>query len=265
VAGEAAPGDATDVVAGVLAAACRDPAVLAKIGGPLGEAARAMIAVPFDRKVRARRAATGRTPVPAGLRGVHPSWVEAGLAGLPERARAAVAAGGGTPVDAWLARWATAGIPPMPAITAADVTSVDSATRVDAATLVRWIEDAGADQLALALGAAGGGAVAAAARVAGPRLIAAAARIAVAPRAGALGPVRAAIARCRVELDAHALVRIGGRAIAAHLDPLTRLRIMHRLPRPLGVVLGAELVAAARVDATDAPRWEALVARSLPA
>jgi len=257
-------GGISDVLAGALAAACRDPDVLARLAGPLGEAARAALAAPpatpLDRTTRVRWAAAARTSVPAGLRGVHPSWIEAGLAGLPARARAAVASGGGDEVDAWLARWATASIPPMPAVTATRVTSADAATRVGAATLQAWLEDAGADQLALALGAAGGGAVAAAARIVGDRLLAAAARIVLAPRAGALGPPRAAVARCRVTLDDRALVRIGARAIAPHVDPLTRLRIVHRLPRPLGLVVGDELAAPAWLAASDAPRWDALAA-----
>jgi hypothetical protein len=255
----------SEVIAGALAAACGDPEVLARIGGPLGEAVRAASARRPDRVHRARWAATARTSVPAGIRGVHPSWIEAGLAGLPERARAAVASGGGDEVDSWLARWATATIPPMPAITAARVTSVDSAIRVDGSTLERWFEDAGADQLALALSAAGGGAIVAAAVRVGDRLIAAAARIAVAPRVGALGPVRAAIERCRVALDRTALLRIGARAIAPHVggDPLARLQIMHRLPRPIGRMVGGELAAGAHAACADAPRWAALVAMPL--
>jgi hypothetical protein len=243
-----------------LAAACRDPEVLAKLGGPLGDAARAEGAAPADRATRARWAATARTSVPAGIRGVHPSWIEAGLAGLPERARAAVASGGGDAVDTWLARWATAGIPPMPAITASRVTSVDSVTRVDAIELARWLDEVGADQLALALTAAGEGAIAAAAERVGDRLLAAAARIAVAPRVGALGPVRAAIERCRVALDGAALHRIGARATSPHLDALARRQIMHRLPRGLGQIVGDELATFARAALGDAPRWPALSA-----
>jgi hypothetical protein len=249
-----------DVVAGALAAACRDPDVLARLAGPLGDAARAAITAAPDRATRARWAAAARAPVPAGLRGVHPSWIEAGLAGLPARARAAVASGGGDAVDTWLARWGTASIPPMPAITAARVTSVDSATRVDARTLEAWLADTGADQLALALGAAGSGAVAAAARIVGDRLIAAAARITVAPRAGALGPVRAAIVRCRVTLDDHAFIRIGARAVAPYVDQRARQQIMHRLQRPLGLIVGDELEASAQLTASDSPRWAALSA-----
>jgi hypothetical protein len=196
------------------------------------------------------------------LRGAHPSWIEAELAALPERARTAVATGGGggEPVDVWLARWATAAIPPMPVVTAVRVTSAEAATQVDATTLERWLGEVGADQLALVLSTAGGGAVAAAARIVGDRLSVAAARITRAPRAGALGPTRAAIERCRLPLDEHALSRIGARAIAPYIDGLMRLQIMHRLPRPLGLVIGGELAAAARAAAMDAPRWDALAA-----
>lgn len=246
------------VVACALAAACRDPDVLARLAGPLGDDVRAAASAPADRATRARWAATVRTSVPAGIRGVHPSWIEAGLAGLPERARAAVASGGGDAVDTWLARWATAGIPPMPAITASRVSSADSVTRVDALALARWLEGVGADQLALALTAAGEQAMAAATERVGEGLIAAAARIARAPRVGALGPVRAAIERCRVVLDGSALHRIGGRAIAPHVDALARLQIMHRLPRVLGQIVGHELAAARHTSLGDAPRWVAL-------
>jgi hypothetical protein len=250
---------AGDVLAGALAAACSDPEVLDRIAGPLGAAARAAVG---HREANRSCAHAARAPIPAGLRGVDPSWIEASLAGLPERARAAVARGGGDAVDVWLARWATAALPPMLPVTALRVTSLDSAIRVDAATLVAWLEDTGADQLALALGATGGGAVSAAVRLVGDRLTAAAARIALAPRAGALGPVRAAIERCRVELDDRALLRIGARAVAPHTDALARLRIVHRLPRSLGLIAARELAGAVHRPVADAPTWDALCART---
>src|SRR5262249_40378821 len=151
------------------------------------------------------------------------------------------------------------GIPPMPAITEALVTSVDSATRVDAETLCAWLEEAGADQLALALGAAGD-ALGAAARLAGDRVHAAAARVRRAPPVGGLGSGRGAVARCRVAVDERALVRIGARAAAPYIDRLARLRIAHRLPRPLGLAVAQDMAAAATIDAAQGPRWEALVA-----
>lgn len=249
-----------DVIAEALAAACGDAEVLARLAGPIGKAARAAAAGRSERRTRLAWATVARAAVPAGLRGAHPSWIEAALATLPARARAAVAAGGGDAVDVWLARWATAAIPPMPPVTAARVTSVETAVRVDAAALARWLADVGADQLALALSAAGASAVTAAARIVGDRLVAAAARIARPPRAGALGPTRAAIGRCRVALDDQALLRIGARAVAPHLEGLARRQLIHRLARPLGLVVGGELAAAARAALADAPRWEALAA-----
>jgi hypothetical protein len=66
-----------------------------------------------SKQERARALAIARAPVPPGLRAIHPTWIEHGLTGLPARARAAVAAGGGAPIDVWLARWATARLPSM--------------------------------------------------------------------------------------------------------------------------------------------------------
>ena len=66
-----------------------------------------------SKQERARALAIARAPVPPGLRAIHPTWIEHGLGGLPERARTAVAGGGGAPVDVWLARWATAQLPSM--------------------------------------------------------------------------------------------------------------------------------------------------------
>ena len=36
------------------------------------------------------------------------------------------------------------------------------------------------------------------------------------------------------------LVRIGARAVAPQVDPLARLQITHRLPRPLGLIVADE-------------------------
>src|SRR5262245_55005501 len=81
-------------------------AVLARIGGPIGEHTRAL-QVP-SKLERAEWMAVARSALPPGFRGVHPTWIEAALAELPPRARAALAGGGGEPVDVWLARWVTA-------------------------------------------------------------------------------------------------------------------------------------------------------------
>jgi hypothetical protein len=64
-------------------------------------------------------------------------------------------------------------------------------------------------------------------------------------------------------LDERALPRIAARAIAPHVDRLARLRIAHRLPRPLGLVVGEALAAAAGAAVSDAPRWDALAAPAI--
>lgn len=257
-----------------LAAACGDRAVLARIGGPIGLAAREALdrlarepRPEVRRALRAAWVAAAGAPVPPGLRGVHPSWIEAALAGLPARARADLARGGagGDPVAVWLARWACAGLPPMPAADApGPPRSLDEAVRLRGEDLAIWLAEVGADQLALALGAAGGDALAAAARVvdgpSGERLRRAAARIGGPPRAGALGPVRAAIARCRVALDDRALLEIGARAIAPHVDALARRRLAVRLPRPAGLAVAGALAAFAGAPIEQVPAWRALAA-----
>ncbi|MGN6104290.1 MAG: hypothetical protein ACTHU0_04235 [Kofleriaceae bacterium] len=249
-----------------LAAACRDPAVLARIGGPLGEAARAaagqLAQLPHgeQRARRARWAAAARAPVPAGIRGVHPSWIEDSLAGLPARARDDVARGGGGDRAAvWLARWACAALPPLTAVDDhAAATSIEGVAWWSGARIAAWLASVGADQLALAMAAAGPAALAAAVRAVGAPLDAAASRISAPPRAGALGPARAAIARCRVALDDRALVRIGARAIAPHVHALARRQLAVRLARPLGLVVLDELAAHARDPVDQAPSWAAL-------
>jgi hypothetical protein len=252
-----------------LAAACADRDVLARIGGPIGEAARRargeLAAVP-DAARRAKRAGwatVARSPVPAGLRGVDRSWIEAALAGLPSRARAAVAGVGDAhdlEIDVWLARWACAAIPPLPPIDASLTRprSIADAARLSPDALRAWIEAAGADQLAFALGDRD--AIARAGRVAGDRVIAAAERILRPPRAGALGPRRAAIARGRVTLDDRAYLVIGARALAPHVatHPLLAAQLSVRLPRDLG--LAAELRAHASTPVEQCPAWPALCA-----
>jgi hypothetical protein len=272
------------VIGEALAAACGDRAVLARIGGPIGEAARAAHdrlerGAPPEarRRSRAGWAAAARAPVPPGIRGVHPSWIEAALAALPARARADLAGGGvgsHDPIAVWLVRWACAGLPPMPAADAVGPpASIDAAVRLRGEDLAAWLAEVGADQLALAVGAAGGEAPAAAVRVAGARLARAAARIGTPPRAGALGPVRAAIGRCRAAvselhdargLDDRVLLAIGARAIAPHTDALARRQLAVRLPRPVGLAVAEALEAFARAPVEQAPGWRALGAAGWP-
>jgi hypothetical protein len=283
----------------LLAVACADPEVLARIGGRLGEKARdaaaeLLIATVTERRtLRARVAAAARAPIPTGIRGVHASWIEAGLVGLPRRARTALASGATAGIDVWLVRWACSELPPLPAVSSGGSPgSIDAAIRLSGEALVAWLTEVGADQFAYALEAVGPDAVAeVAARVIGDHLHRAAARITIAPRAGNLGPTRAAIARCRgldhrrvsdtlvgvgvVDelamthprmqpggdlVDDHLLLRVAARAIAPHVDSLARMQLAVRMPRPLGLVVHAELVAHASTPVDQCPTWPALAA-----
>jgi len=262
-----------------LVAACSDPRVLANIAGPIGDAARTALAtLPRDRAGaktrRATWAATARAPVPSGLRGAHPSWIEAGLVGLPPRARTDVATGGRDPVGVWLARWACARIPPLPSVRsdskripithpyrtpAPDILwrppkSIDEALSLDAPDLRAWLYSIGSDQVAaLAIGG----------NIEAPPLHEAMARARLPPRAGALGPMRAILERCtNSTFDDVGLIRIGARTIAPYvaLRPLARLILMCRLPRPLGLAVGEELHAHATDSIERCPSWIALAA-----
>jgi len=263
-----------------LVAACADARVLAHIAGPIGDAARAALAaLPRDRsEVKARRAAwaaRARAPVPTGLRGAHASWIEAGLIGLPPRARTDVATGGRDPVGVWLARWACAQIPPLPSMrsdskripithpyrTAAEIAvrppkSIDEALTLDANDLRAWLGNVGADQVAaLAIGG----------NIEAPPLAEAMARARQPPRAGALGPMRAILERCSgATFDELGLMRIGARAIAPYvaLRQLARLVLMCRLPRPMGLAIGEELHAHAGDPIDRCPAWTALSAET---
>jgi hypothetical protein len=130
-----------------------------------------------SKQERARALAIARAPVPPGLRAIHPTWIEHALDGLPARARAAVAGGGGAPVDVWLARWATAHLPSMivePALAARVAKHrawllVDGIPTAPLAALAGWLAGLGqgGDELAR---------VRAGARVVAPRLSPLAAR-----------------------------------------------------------------------------------------
>lgn len=205
--------------------------------------------------------------MPIGLRAIHPTWIEHGLADLPDRARAAVAGVQASPVDVWLARSATAHLPAMivePAIatlvaTHAAFVLVDGIPTAPATSVVAWLDSVGADQLAFATSDAAVRPLA--------RLGDAPARIQRAPRKGQLGSQRSAIARCTdVAMDELAHVRIGARALAARLTELpprtaaaAALQIAVRLPRPVGLVIHRELVAPGP-HVADAPTWAALLA-----
>jgi hypothetical protein len=245
----------TDGVGRALAAACADLSVLARIGGGLGNAARAearSLATVGDAVACTRRAAmlaSARSPVPPGLRGVDPTWIEAALADLPARARVALAEGPEDARDVWLVRRACAGIPPLPAIDPVLVRPRVPADvlRLSAAAARAWLEEVGLDQLAFALGEH--------AAALGPRLAPAIARIGMPPRTGELGPRRAAIERARVGLDS--LLTIGARAIAPSLEPGHAAGLVRRFPRPEGLRIAADL---AGNRGAPAPSWGAVIA-----
>jgi hypothetical protein len=188
---------------------------------------------------RAEVLAVARAPVPASLRHVHPTWIEHALAALPERARTVLASGVDDAVDVWLARWATAALPPT-----GDRDALE------------WLTSIGTDQYAFALGEQ--------ARAL-PALAAAVDRIAKPPRAGELGPKRAAIERCSdISLDDDlAFVRVACRALAPHLaaDQLVLVQLIRSLPRVHGLVVARELALHARASIDRCPSWAALTAQ----
>ena len=267
-----------DLVADVIAAAADRlgpdaTAVLERLAGSLGDAARASarelarLDESARKQHRAQAAAIVRSPTLAAVRGVHPTWIEASLADLPARTRTALVGESAEPTDVWLARWATAMLPPMPPPSSRPTLSRDADLAQilarDPAQIAAWLTSIALDQFAFALGpaaAAAGTASPHAARALGD----AAARITHAPRLDALGPQRAALERCRGAAldDDAALLGIAGRALAPHLadHPIARLRLTRRLPYAQGIVVERELVAHAATALDRAPTWAALVA-----
>ena len=241
------------MIASALAAACLDEDVLARLGGPLGDAARAKAAelrrMPeaARKQARAMAAAVARLP---SVRGVDPSWIEAALADLPPRARGDLASPSFDPAAVWLARWAQASLAPLPPAELARPHVVSDIARMSGDAIIAWLREVGADQLAFALGTPS--------QWIEPHVLA---RIAKPPRAGNLGPRRAAIARCQVTLDEGALVTIGARAIAPYTDAFIRRQLVLRIPRTRGQAVLFELVHAP-ADLAASPTWDAITATS---
>ncbi|MDQ3341097.1 MAG: hypothetical protein M4D80_38560 [Myxococcota bacterium] len=244
------------MIAGAIAAACTDDDVLACIGGPLGEAVRAEAAAlrrmpeSSRKQARAMASAVVRTPLLAGLRTIHPTWIEAALGGLPNRARSNLASPTFDPTAVWLARWAAASLAPLPPVELVRPKTIDDIPRLSSESILAWLRDVGADQLAFALGAPS--------QWIEPHVLA---RIAQPPRAGNLGQRRAAIARCKVALDDEALVIIGARALAPHTDAFVRRHLVLRLPRTRGLAVLFELAQWAS-DLAASPTWAAITATS---
>ncbi|MGE5180895.1 MAG: hypothetical protein ACM31C_02480 [Acidobacteriota bacterium] len=204
------------------------------LGGPLGEQARAARRelARADKRTRALWLAEARVPVPPGFRGVHPSWIEAALAELPARARAALAAGGGDEIDVWLARWACAAIPPLPQIARAFAPPRSPGDVIALPDPAAWLAAVGREQRAYAVSLARDRA----------------------PRRDELGAPRAVIARCQHGDD----LAIGARAFAPYTSPLARRQLVVRLPRDVGARVDAELRSHERDSLAEAPSWTAL-------
>lgn len=188
---------------------------------------------------RARAVMTWRAAVPPGLRAVHATWIEHGLAGLPERAREVVAGVAESAVDVWLARSATAHLPPMivePALAAVVGAHpawklVDAIPTAPLGALVAWLEQLGADQLAFATSGTS--------------------------RRFAGTSQRAAIARCTgLPKDELLHVRLAARTLGPRCSSLAAHQLAVRLPRPVGLVVYDEL----RRGGADVPAWPALLA-----
>jgi hypothetical protein len=234
---------------------------LDRIAGPWGMAARAAAREleQASSGERARRLAAVRAPMPPGLRGVHPSWIEHALADLPARARRALAEGPRDGVDVWLVRWACSELPALPALRAHDRLSAppfggaaqsgearpcecrevrrpEDLLVLAGDALARWLERVGHDQLAYAASLAH----------------------AEARRRDELGPARSVIARCRGGEPAI----IAARCLAPHLAgaPLVARQLAVKLPRERGLAVEHELAAHAADPLADAPTWTALVA-----
>ncbi|MFN0250508.1 MAG: hypothetical protein ACKV2T_26745 [Kofleriaceae bacterium] len=266
-----------------------DSEVLARIAGPIGEAARdrareiARLDEKTSRATRATWLAAARTPIPAGLRGIDATWIEvaitrivhierdgderdaghehpraARLDALAARARRVLLDGPGSDGDVWLARWLCASFPPMPAIEEHGATGATSAI-----VRPRSISEAvamSAVNLRAWLEEVGADTLAFAvgkdATAMSSRLGAAAVRIAQAPRFGEMGDRRSAIERARITFDESALLRVGARTVGPHAGEIERRQLAHRLPRDTGVLAEMEAFA----GSAGAPTWRALAA-----
>ena len=260
-------------------------AVLARLGGVIGEEARVLVAAwtALDRGARARGIADAilsvRRSAPLGLALIHADWIEAALAGEGARVLAIVSGAAPAPpaVKAWLERRVLGRFVAMPRALSgpAAVTPVTLAAAPPA-----WIERAlvraGVFQLAHALlgqlagaGDARGRAVIAslAARL-GPHggafvdavgVVVATGELAAAARWGSRRAAIARVSGASLGEDAQALLAIGARAFAPHLQGDAPRQLVQRLARGVGLRVEAELARGMLVRA-DPPRWDELVA-----
>jgi hypothetical protein len=242
-------------VASVLADGERAEEILARLGGGMVRAerclaeARRRLALPMEeRRAEAREVVRD---LPAGLALVHPSWIEAALAGEGEVTRREVRGGSSpsSPGTRWLRRRLLGHLVAMPTEDPSSAPSrASQLPLMESSRLEAALERIGRARLALALTPAGPEAVAALAARLGPphgrALIEDARRSA--PRA----TVRQALEELSdlIAGDASLLLfRAGARTIApvlrAEAGDLAR-QVAQRLPRPRGLVLLAEVFTA---------------------
>jgi hypothetical protein len=225
------------MIGDALALAVDDARLLARIGGPYGEAARtaARELASASTASRAARLASVRAPVPTGLRGVHRSWIEHALAALPPRARSVLAEGPRDAVDVWLARYACAELPGLPPTHDGAVRTLADLVALDGDALHAWLLRVGRAQLAYA----------------------ASLTRTTAPRRDELGSARAVIARCRGGDP----LAIAARTASPHLmrAPLASRQLAVRLPRELGMMFEREVAAHAGDHPPESASWQALL------
>jgi hypothetical protein len=266
IAGQAA------AAAALLHAGPRVAAILARIGGVAGDAARAEAARlgAMDRPARARalaaRVAELRSPVPIGLPLVHRDWIDAALVGEGSRVRDIIrgAAEVAPPVRVWIERRIYGGVVAIPLPSGGAALTPETLPHRAPAAIEAFLRRAGALTLALAIGIEARPVIAqVAARLgaSGPELVECVAALAGRPEEQArLGSRRAAarrVAGIAVGDDPLALLAVGARTAAPFLGGSLARQVAQRLPRRSGLRMLTE-VAAFAAD-PDGPTWDALV------
>ena len=245
------------------------------IAGPEAIAARALVASWRRAGGDVAAAEVARelaAPRPVRWRAIDPSWLAAAAAGEGPAFRAAALTDDG-PVGRWCARWLFGELVPMPVGAIGAAPGPRDLARLSAPGLAQALAWLGRRQLAHALGAGhdrGLGPLAGAPPWGRELLIEAAAVASLGDDAQVrLGPRRAVLARASglARADALAPARLGARAIAATVRAVGDLaaQLAQRLPRPVGLVVAAELIgdhgpAVAADELTAAIRRAAMVA-----
>ncbi len=242
----------------------RAAAIVARIGGDAGAAARAALAELGDASAEelAAIAARLRAPRPAGLDDVHPEWV------MPPPAESSLPA-----ARVWIERARYGALVPMPEGEMGRITSPVDLARARPDWLALRLERVGLRQLAHATSGAERVELAALAARLGLRGKAYVEAIARVRELGTdadarFGPRRAAQSRCSdvaLSRDRLAFLAIGARAVAPHVADAggdLPWQIAQRLPRAPGERALAELRAWAHTPIASAPAWVEIVSQS---